>query len=372
MCQDITKYINDRLFTDIQPVIYTDLTTNFQLTSSRAKRELYNYYCTTNGKVSCVVVVVRANGSIQLVQDSNVEDHDIVDAFIYGFNPTEQFTCVNRPLVNHPLTIKNCHEVSITKATNTRNAQRAKSVADPVTAPVPSRRSHTFPEVKPKQDKTEDENDNKKSDKFKNMGLQSTRLLQKMKQEREAKEQARLQELQKRKDNARCSTAVDTKTKKQNEELAKLFEDEDEDDDDTELKEEEKPNVEEIDTQPDCQVDTQQDNQIDPDELENLLDTTADESLMEISSLKKQQQQQQQRQEQEQLQTPAKASTYIDEDGYIVTQKPATPTKRTTQRTTQRNNVSQKTQTKRPQESATTKGPKKKVQKSLMSFFGKK
>lgn len=360
MSEDVGKFIHERLFNDCEVVLYTDIMTQFQYTNNQAKKEMYKYYKTTKSKVNCVIVCCYAGGLISIIQDlANFEpSDDIVDAFIYAFSTMEQFTVVNKPN-SRPLAIENAFEF-VQKA----SAAPVEAVREPVLAPA--LRSKTKPEdVKtteparkllpkaPVRAKTHPQESGKK-EKSKDMGLQSTRLLQKMRQEREQREQERLQELRKRKERQMEKVANDPQRKKEMQELSTMFDDDSDDEDGEEGASGEgsaQPPITEV-SSPDAArapVGAKDEDvghqDLGHQELGELLETTAEESLVEVPAPKEE------------------PSTYVDDEGYIVTQRPAqrassTPIKRKSDRTA-------------PVE-AKSEPPKKKVQKSLMSFFGKK
>lgn len=332
MTEKVVEYINERLFTEEKPVVFTDLVFQFKVGPSKAKALMYTYYKqNTTTKFNCIIVCVFQNGSVRVVHDvNNIEDQDsLVDCFIYAFNPMEVFTPVSIARDQHDcLTIKNPYELQVvTKRSKTVEAEPTEKQTS-----VPVSRSRTVPERR---------GTSKKPVKAKETGLKSTAILAKMRGERESKEKTRQEELKKRRqEQLEQETKKDKKRSPQMEELNSMFDEESDED----MTKDETPATEvEVQKTPERPKSTS----IDQEEIENLLETTAEDSLMTNNE----------------KQEPN--SSYVDEDGYIVTNRAATSTPPPPK--------------KRPQPASKTDVPvkkraskTKKTQGTLESFFKKR
>ena len=194
MLEQAIEYINDRLFTDEKPVLFTDLVHKFQIGPSKAKETMYAYYKDNQTtKFNCIIVCCYTD-KIKVVHDVNhVESQDsLVDCFIYAFNPMEEFTPVNLAYDQRDyLTIKNPHRLIVPEV-------RSKTLEqEPVTNKDNRRsitaRSRTAPETKEEKSVPQ-----KPTAKTKSTGLRSTALLAKMRADREEKEAQRQKELEER------------------------------------------------------------------------------------------------------------------------------------------------------------------------------
>lgn len=345
MSEKVFEYINEKLFTEEQPVLFTDLIFRFKVGPSKAKSLMYGYYKqNTNTKFNCIIICVSGNGNIKVIQDlSNVDDAEaLVDCFIYAFNPMDAFTPVSTARdLQDLLPIRNPYELKVT-------AKRAKTVEVQPTVepkPVPAARSRTVPESR--------ETTKKQPVKSKDSGLRSTAILAKMRGEREKKERERREGLNRRRqEQLERDTKNDKKRSAQMEELNNLFDDEEsmtgddplpsspvESRDETPVKEESEP--------------------IDKQELEELLETTTQDSLMHNSTTEPARN------------TPGHGadaeSSYVDEDGYTVTvtNRVATstpPAKRPASVSATKPDIPTKKRAPRP----------KRTQGTLESFFKKK
>lgn len=301
MSEEAFEYINERLFTEEKPVLFTDLIFRFKIGPSKAKQLMYSYYRqNTSTKFNCIIICVDEHGNIKVVYDLNSFDDQqtLVDCFIYAFNPLEVFTPVSVARdMQEVLPVRNCYELKVEpKRAKTLDAQpKVERTA------VPPARSRTVPETK--------EPAKKPATKGKETGLRSTAILAKMRGERERKERERREELQKRRDEElQRATKNDPKRSAQMEELNSLF---DGDEDDEQMTDGEpiadRSSPEREESMP-----------IDKQELEELLETTAEDSLMHTRN---------EEPVRDAAETkPGPDSSYVDEDGYIVTNRAATST----------------------------------------------
>lgn len=319
MDEEVKEFINDRLFHQAKPVLFTDLISKFGIGPDVAKGSMFHYYKTVsdNAKFHCVVVCCLKDNRIFIVQDlakiGQLEE-DVIDCFIYAFSPTSEVIPYNEVYrqSEQTLTIKNSYELvhtetngsSVTKAPVDKPIKRengqAKKEQTPPTAPQ-----------KPKKD----------------MGLRSTALLARMRKEREDKEQERQAELKRRREeNAKRELDRDPKKAKQMDELSKMF-DNDDDDDLMDIDDDENDNnaikmEEHQDNRPATAPTTA--SHINESEMEDILDTTAEESLLEIKKDQKEsapEMSSQVEQTDEPVKKEQEPETYVDEDGYIVTRR---------------------------------------------------
>lgn len=190
------------------------------------------------------------------------------------------------------------------------------------------------------------------------MGLRSTALLARMKKDRDDKEASRQNELRKRKEeNMQKINKENPERVAQMEKLNSLFvEDDLEDeelDENTRPKSPEKAAVE--------------DNDKNSNDLEDLLETTAEDSLMEVPKAK-----QTERSVTEISKEPKaeeESSSFIDEDGYIVTKRPATSTPPRKSSPVTKRALSSKQQ---EPSSSSSSSKRSKKQGTLESFFKRK
>lgn len=355
---EITEFISNRLFTEIKPVLFQDLIYKFKMGPSRAKGLMYEYYKqNTNAKFNCTLMCCYSNGLIKVIQDINaVNDSDasIEDCFIYALNPLVEFIPVNKAIDQTGcLSIKNPYVLkggvptmerpqttgsytSVKREIGTSSFQRSKTV------PSDSKTAAAAVKIKP----------------AKEMGLRSTAILAKMRKEREEKEKERQMELQKRREAKKEQhTVSDPMREAQLQELNSMFDEEDGDIDMHDVKSEsEPPKVKEepVLIPVPSPIKKEEEHKEANNNLEDLLETTAEDSLMELgkaSSPKKEAQEQE----------PEEESSYVDEDGYIVTSRSVTkpvPLPKTAKR-----------EAKHPK--AVTAFVQKKKQKTLENFFKK-
>lgn len=292
MSSHCVDYINDELFNKFHSVTFTDLMNKFHIGSSQAKQIMYKYYKdTTTMKFNCIIVMCHKDGTVKVVTDLNGQaaqnNDDILDCFIYAFNPNNEFIPINdlkdetgSNLITNPykLNIKPGDISSVTASQQKKN--------------VPVKRAQTLGGNVGSSDGTDSNNNNNKisnsvrsktlpvmksttetKPKKKSTGLKSTEILAKMRRAREEKELERQRELKQRKEQEQQRLNKDPKRRAQMDDLNKLFVDDEEEENDADLmdidKEEEEARNKPKQT-------------IDDNELENLLDTTAEESLMEI------------------------------------------------------------------------------------------
>ncbi|CCK73461.1 DNA polymerase delta subunit POL32 NDAI_0G04780 [Naumovozyma dairenensis CBS 421] len=406
--EKITEYINEKLFTEIKPVLFTDLIAHFKIGPSRAKKFMYSYYkstsTVTNVKFNCILMCCYSNGTIKLINDlkevtpnenENANGNEMVDCFIYAFNPMDTFIPVNI-IVDQlgSLSIKNPYKLTISekslKAIDTRTLQRSKTVnasssVSATTSPRGINRATTVPDTldatkradKVEADRRIETPPVKKAKK--SMGLKSTVLLEKMRKNREAKEAERQMELKKRREEALVKQVKkDPKMKAQMDELNKLFVEDDEEGEDDDLQNissDEKVVSESIplstgdDESEEPEIVPKNNNiekkKSDTTDMEAIFDTTAEESLLEISNptvVAKGQD------EVEREEESAANSSYVDEDGYIVTKRPAVSTPSQPSKRQQTRPIGKTTtpvsRSKRPGSSSG-----KKKQGSIESFF---
>ncbi|CAI4044216.1 hypothetical protein N7582_003188 [Saccharomyces uvarum] len=350
MDQQTSSFINDKLFTEVKPVLFTDLIHHLKIGPSMAKKLMFGYYKqTTNAKFNCVVMCCYKDQTIKIIHDvTNIPDQDsIIDCFIYAFNPMDTFIPYYDIIDQKGcLTIKNPYELTVPESV--RAVERTKTLEEkPKQLARPTVRSKTTPE----------ESASKKS-KSKDMGLRSTALLARMKKDRDDKEASRQNELRKRKEeNMQKINKENPERVAQMEKLNSLFvEDDLEDeelDENTRPKSPEKAAVE--------------DNDKNSNDLEDLLETTAEDSLMEVPKAK-----QTERSVTEISKEPKaeeESSSFIDEDGYIVTKRPATSTPPRKSSPVTKRALSSKQQ---EPSSSSSSSKRSKKQGTLESFFKRK
>lgn len=387
MVTAIENFITQKLINDCKPVTFLDLCDEFSINVNKAKNEMVQYYSTTRHEsIQCIVVCVLKHNVIQMITDPEKlpEKEDIKDFFIYAFNPLETIDLTNRERTH--VTIKNPYKLHNQNGTRPQTSDgigsvinittqdvtqkmvagpKKKSEAEPV---VTKQRAKTFPEVavtKPKKP-------------TKSMGLKSTELLARMRREREEKEKNRQEELERRKHQQQDKNhvVVSQEKQKQLDQLASMFDDDDDDDlaqfDKNSKKRDKKEESEEeaevnhpvaIESVP-----SQESQPVNLDRtvtnLEELLDTTVDESLMELSQPEKEKE----KEKEEPVHESKEQTTYIDKDGYMVTKRPATETKKPPKPV-------KSAKTAEPSKKPATPVEKKKArssQRTLESFFGKK
>ncbi|CCF58725.1 hypothetical protein KAFR_0F01290 [Kazachstania africana CBS 2517] len=357
--EKVIEYINERLFTEVKPVLFTDLISYFNCGPSAAKRHLYTYYKkTTTAKFNCVLMVCYNDDTIKMLHDINdIGDQEAVtDCFIYALNPMEQFNpAMTSSYKYDQLIIRNPNKV----VTSDTEMKRAKTLEEKTTGkPVkPSVRAKTVPEVK-EEPKQEAKKPNKKE-----MGLRSTAILAKMRKEREEKEAARQAELRRRKLKAEERVNSDPKRKAQMEELNQLFVN-DEDDDELLDSDTNNNNNNSVEAPPvkEAVEPTKQ------NELEDLLDTTVDDSLMDLpdSVPATSPETNGTLQEKPSEDSEPSVTTYVDKDGYTVTKLNNTPAqvKSSTPQKRGRPTASSRSSGPAPKKTAA-----KKKQGSIESFF---
>ncbi|SCU91418.1 LAME_0E12442g1_1 [Lachancea meyersii CBS 8951] len=358
MNSDINKFIHCRLTEDVQVVLFTDLMAKFSITSNEAKAAMYDFYNATTSKVHCVIVCGYKSGLIRIVDDlEKFEDDDsILDAFIYAFNPMDQFVPVNS-MTKRPVAVSNCYELAVETAVPSGTNMETKMGSETInTGPNkrPTVRSQTLPSrLTGSRPQSPAATKLQPKPAVKNTGeLRSTALLQKMRKEREDKERRRQDELRKRRKMQQDKVNNDPKRKQELEELSAMF-DSDEEEGDAEGK------------QPRSDPPSTNDANFFPSEtakpteaeLGELLETTAEESLVEIKPPSRNQR----AADEEPDKQGDEPQTYLDEEGYTVTQRPAqrassTPVKRSARIVP---NISE----------SVSKKPK---QQSLMNFFNKR
>ncbi|SCV05015.1 LANO_0G16622g1_1 [Lachancea nothofagi CBS 11611] len=366
MNDEFSKYIHSRLIEDVQIVLFTDLMANFSICSGKAKKAMYDFYKTTTSKVNCVIVCGYKNGLIQIIDNLKdfKDDDELLDVFIYAFNPMNQFVPVNA-MVKRPVAISNCYEVAHeilpaapvvptkldVEETEPSTDVRPEQKSLPAGTKRVATRAQTLP-AKPRGSKPQPKAPVKSAGE-----LRSTVLLQKMRQEREDKERDRLEELHKRRQLQQQKANNDPKRKQEMEELSKMF-DSEEEQEGSELEQRENEHEESQPEQEDSEPE-QRENELpstlemaNPTEAElgELLETTAEESLLEIKA--------------EPREPEAQEDTslmFVDDEGYTVTQKPSQKTS--------------STPVKRPTKAVSTPSEpesKKRKQQSLMNFFNKR
>ncbi|CAB4254666.1 similar to Saccharomyces cerevisiae YJR043C POL32 Third subunit of DNA polymerase delta, involved in chromosomal DNA replication [Maudiozyma barnettii] len=326
--EDYSKFISEKLFTKVKPVIFTDLINEFKCGPNKAKSQMYSYYKnTSNVKFQCVLVACYSNDKIKIINDvNNIENQDkMTDCFIYAFNPMDVFNPVNDALVRmDDLLIKNPNKISIesnsinkapelTRTKTVDNEIKPKKVLDEI------KRSNTLPEANYKIKKEEHIKEKKQESK-----LRPTELLAKMRQEREQKEKDRQEELKKRKDEqAQQKMKSDPKAAAQIKELNDIFANDDMsdyvDEDDKNMA---KATIDDDITQSSPQNTNKiQQSTINPSDLEEILDTTGEESLLMFSQNEKKQAPAKGKTEHNTNKEEEEVTTYLDEDGYMVTKK---------------------------------------------------
>ncbi|KAG0663186.1 hypothetical protein C6P45_000885 [Maudiozyma exigua] len=370
---EYSDYISDRLFSKVKPVIFTDLINNFKCGPNKAKSEMYAYYKNTkNVKFQCVIVACFSNDTIKIINDlNNIDDQDkMTDCFIYAFNPMDVFNPVNDTIVNYEdLMIQNPNKIKIigNKGETVVVPVRAKTLDKNTTNDKPvsdtAKRSSTVPA------KSNTSNIEKKNEPKKKEGkLRPTELLAKRRKERQEKEANRQEELKKRKEEQEQQRLKnDPKTAAQMQDLNDIFGDGDLDDYESEepSKKTDNSNIVSESSPQKLRTDNTK-TTINASDLEEILDTTGEESLLMLSQNQTDSKKKQGKKETEEEE---EVSTYMDEDGYMVTKK------------TTKNPVPPKSETKRKlqlsssNESTTKKAkaaPARKKQGSLDFFFKKK
>lgn len=246
----VIEYINDKLHRRCQPIVFTDLMNNFHIGSSDAKQTMYNYYKeTTTMKFNCIIMICYKDGTIKMATDLNETEtqssKDILDCFIYAFNPNKEFIPVyelndqsgSNLIVNpYKLVIENEKKVESIGSPIKRSQTDSKVSnvkKDIVFNPV---RSKTDSAVNSKSNSS-DKNTSKKNEPAKpkkSIGLKSTEILAKMRKARDEKEAERQRQLKQRKQEEEANKLRrlnnDPTRKAQMEDLNKLFVDSDEDD----------------------------------------------------------------------------------------------------------------------------------------------
>lgn len=302
----IIEYINDELHTRCQPIVFTDLMNKFHIGSSNAKQIMYNYYKeTTTMKFNCIIMICYRDSTIKMVTDlsetNTQRSNDVVDCFIYAFSPNKEFIPVYelRDQSGSNLVVNQYQLVS-------ENEQKIESVGSPI------KRSQTVSEVNNEKRDIGFNTIRSKTDSFvvgndkskikinesikpkKSTGLKSTEILAKMRKARDEKEAERQRQLKQRRQEEEANKLKrlnnDPTRKAQMEDLSKLFVDNDEDevasinrndnkstDENHERSEVEEPTVATANT-----ATIKMGKTINDSELESLLDTTAEESLLEI------------------------------------------------------------------------------------------
>ncbi|EDO16061.1 hypothetical protein Kpol_1067p34 [Vanderwaltozyma polyspora DSM 70294] len=348
-------FINNKLFTETKPVLFQDLIFNFKIGPSRAKGLMYSYYKqATNVKFNCVLMCCYKNGSVKVVHDvSNVreEEDSLVDCFIYALNPIKEFISVNAVTDQSDcLSIRNTHQlkVSATEVTRSRTTEETKPKVEKSSI---FGRSKTVP--------TESKKHTSATKPSKDTGLRSTAILAKMRKEREEKEAERQRELKKRREEkVERELKSNPEKKAQMEELETLFDDED----DQALEEiQSSPNEKESETKNEPGKSNIK------EELEDLLDTTAEESLLNVSKSNigvKAEEEDKELATVETKETVEEESSFVDDDGYIVTKRKPTPISSSPARKTPKRSVSTASTPLIAQ-------PQKKKQRSIEGFFKK-
>lgn len=326
--EKVKEFINERLFSAVRPVLFTDLVHEFGKSVDWAKSAMFSYYKGTgdNVKFHCVIVCCLSGGAVAVVQDlGRVEamSEEITDCFIYAFNPMEGVIPFNEVHRDDFITIRNNYEVVYSEVKKERDLSPKKPVSRPSVAAAASAAAAAPVPVPAAPAGTANKDTKKKKD----MGLRSTALLARMRKEREDKEQERQAELKRRREETqKRELERDPKRSKQMDELSKMFEDDDDlmDMDD----EEERPVTAPVSTSTKAQQ-----TQLDESEMEEIMDTTAEESLLEIKNRQEPEASSQVTAEAPKPEPAPEAEaeaaaepepeTYVDEDGYIVTKRPA-------------------------------------------------
>lgn len=372
--EEYSEYISDKLFSKIKPVIFTDLINKFKCGPNKAKSEMYTYYKKTkNVKFQCVIVACYANDTIKIVNDLNyINDQDnMTDCFIYAFNPMDVFNAVNDTIVNYEnLRIQNPNKIKIIESKDDTELvpTRAKTLDNGTsnnsnnnTFTNTTKRSNTVPAKSNPGNVVMKDEPKKKEEK-----LRPTELLAKMRKERQEKEANRQEELKKRKEEQEQERLKkDPETVAQMKELKDIFDSDDLDDyeSDEPSKAITKSDIAN-ESSPQKSKTGNTKTTINASDLEEILDTTGEESLLMLSQNQSNSNKKEEKKEEEE-----EVSTYMDEDGYMVTKKtskkpvPVQPeTKRKIQLPSSKEPITKKTKA----------VPTKKKQGSLDFFFKKK
>lgn len=337
----IVNYTNDCLFTQMKPVLFTDLIHEFKLHPRVAKRCMYQYYQQSHGlKYHCVIVCCFRNGLIKVINDvDEISSADgLIDCFIYAFNPMDEFIPLNKAVDQSAvLTIVNPYKL---QHCNIKRSQTTEEKSKPAEkSPRPIIRPHTEPAQK----------ETKPPLKSKNMGLKSTELLARMRREREEKEIVRQQELMDR-NSKPVSQKKCAATEQQLSELQDMFDNDEDEEMQDFISKEETPS---------------------PD-LEDVLNTTAEDSLLEVQPQTKKNSENHTMNDDinnnnnsESIPEPKKTvTTHVDADGYMVAERKLEQTPK-----------SASTRVRRPADAPQRSKPAKKIkhkQESIESFFRKR
>lgn len=332
------EFINDRLFTEEKPVLFTDIIHKFHIGPSSAKKSMYDYYESNKTlKYNCIILCCYKD-RIKIVHDVNHVDsqESLIDCFIYAFSPMEEFIPVNLA-TDQRGAIQNPNKVVIPEA---RSKTLEEEPSDNKTSRA-SVRSKTVPQTnKDAKPKPVPPKKGQEPAKSKNNMLKSTAILAKMRKDREDKEAQRQKELAERKEKEEQDRKA--KNDAQMKELNQMFVQDSDEDEDEQRQESEKPT-----------------STVEPDELQEILDSTAEESLLKQS---------QSQEEPPKVKQEPKDTSYVDEDGYTVTNRPTNgPSTSTPAKTRKRPGTSTQTsqqQSKKPAQ-------RKKTQGTLESFFKK-
>lgn len=360
MSSEVDKFIKERLLGASNYVSIIDIAESFKLDINTAKKELYAYYSNTKtAKGNCTIICEYNNGSIKLLHDNDeVQCDKLQDMFIYGISPSEdirlQKITRDHPTITPAYKLVLEQEATIIEPKNTITRSKT-SVPEQTTLQRPSRGSrNTFPGTNNELAKFK----GKKND-IVNTGLRSTAILERMRDERELKERKRLDELRKRREQ---SIVISDQKKEQMEKLAKLF---DSDTNDNVIPKYSQSDIINQDKEKEFSKREEQLDQANTDahlDLEALLETTADDSLVmsphsqETKAFCS-----------DNLAKPD-PSIFVDNDGYIVTTRAQRPSVRLGVKRTSKLQISPISS----QAGTNSTGSNKKVQTSLNSFFRKK
>lgn len=397
MVSAIQNYISQKLINDNKPVTFLDLCDEFSINANKAKNEMVHYYSTTRHEsIQCIVICVLKQNMIKMITDPEnlPESENIKDFFIYAFNPLETIDLVNKERTY--VSIKNPFKLTYPDGTRPKTSDAIPTVisiptqtqAKPSdkdsssklkTNPEPKndvkKRANTFPLNEPKPKKP-----------AKSMGLKSTELLARMRRERAEKENQRQEELERRKkqkeeEAQKKNVVISQEKQKQLDQLAHMFDDDDDltslgnnNNNNNSTKNNENGNNDEredslpvaIESIP-SQEPTKQEHTTN---IEELLDTTADESILELSQPVKNNPEtvdvaSSDTSEKQQDIEPQEV-TYVDEDGYMVTKRVAPEVKKPSKTTRSSRSVQP------AKESKPRSNDKKKSsdgQRTLESFF---
>ncbi|CCH59982.1 hypothetical protein TBLA_0C01680 [Henningerozyma blattae CBS 6284] len=406
----IFQYIEKQIGKGIT-IQFQDLIFQFQIGPSQAKQLLYDYYKTikcanddsNDSKThdfNLVIVAVYKSGNIKVINDVNniPNKSELLDCFIYGFNPTDSFIPTNQ-LMDQTVFINLRNPVTLKIPEGTPTIIDSASSDAPTTTPTdkikpPLEKLDPFSSMKQRSKTVGTSTESKEADKTNpissgsakrsktipsDTGLRSTAILARMRKQREEKENERKEQLNRRKEELiekqKETEAKDsTKKREQLKDLNTLFVDAS--DEEIEDKESNTNNSNKDGTDPHLYKELSktstknpQSTELNEEELAELLDTTTEASILEISKSDAQKGVDNDNQEKITTSNPLekKIDTEVvrDEEGYILsTRKQPQAQSSPVQKRTYSSPSTTNSATKKPRTSN-----KKQRQSTLTGFF---